>query len=473
MSEIGKRLDAGLPDPPEGMDERVLAALAAEPGGSRRRRPAVVLRATAAAAAVVGVIAVLPSTLDRTPTAAAVTIAPLSAACPDARAGNAIEVAAVWSGSEARTFARVLEQFSRRTGVKVVYRYETRNIPAKLRARVAAGCPPDVALIPQPGLLEEFAREGAIRPLDARTAALVRRSYGPTWRRLTTVGGRLYGVWFKASNKSLLWYRAGAVAQPPATWDGLQELLRKLAATDARPLAISGADGWTLTDLFENLYLQGEGRKRYDALTRHALPWTDASVVRTLTRLAQVLTDEKLVGERDALLRRTFETSVRDALGPGGPSAFIAEADFVRSFLHTEADDVAVVPFPQVRAGGPRSVVVGGDVAARFTRSRAASRLVRFLATPAAAAEWARAGGFTSPNNRVAADVYPDALTRVAAHHLTQAQVVRFDLSDLQPPEFGATVGQGMWQLFRDLADGAKPADIARQLEEARTVVGR
>jgi len=467
-----EQIAAGLPEPPEGMDARVLAALAAErPRRARVWRP-LHLRVAAGAAAVVLVLAALPSSLDRTDTAAAVPIAPLSASCPAKTHPGAIEVAAVWAGSEARTFARVLGQFSEQTGLKVVYRYETRNIPAKLRARVRAGCPPDVALIPQPGLLHEFAREGAVKPLDARTAALVRRDYGATWQRLGSVEGRAYGVWFKASNKSLLWYRSDAVARPPETWAELRSALAGLGARSQRPLAIGGADGWTLTDWFENLYLQIEGRARYDALTRHTLRWTDASVTRTLTKLADLLTDRAAVGPRDALLSRTFETAVRDALGPGGGSAFVSEGDFVRSFLGADPGDIAVAPFPQARAGAPRSVVVGGDVAARFSSSRAAARLLRFLASPAAAEQWARAGGFTSPNRRVGSDVYPDALTRVAANYLARAQVVRFDLSDLQPPAFGATAGQGMWELFRSLAAGAKPAEVAEQLEAARVSAG-
>ncbi|HEX6387911.1 MAG TPA: ABC transporter substrate-binding protein [Solirubrobacteraceae bacterium] len=463
--DFAERLEAGLPQPPDGMDERVLAALAADARPRRaawRRAWLRPVAAVAAAAVVLGLLAALPSSLDRIDSASAVPIAPLTATCPPKTENGAIEVAAVWNGSEARTFARVLGEFSRRTGVKVVYRYETRNIPAKLRARVRAGCPPDVALIPQPGLLYEFARQGAIKPLDAATAALVRRDYGPTWRQLASVDGRPYGVWFKASNKSLLWYRPDAVADPPATWDELGDV----------PLAVGGADGWTLTDLFENAYLQAAGRARYDALARHEIPWTDATVVRTLARLSRLFADPVAVGSREAMLGRTFEEAVRDALGRDATSAVFLEADFVRSFLGNGAADVAVAPFPQLRAGAPRAVVVGGDVAARFTSGRAAARLLRFLATPRAAAAWARAGGFTSPNRRVAPEVYPDALTRVAANHLARAEVVRFDLSDLQPPAFGATAGQGMWELFRSLAAGARPADVAAQLEAARRAAG-
>ncbi len=54
--------------------------------------------------------------------------------------------------------------------------------------------------------------------------------------------------------------------------------------------------------------------------------------------------------------------------------------------------------------------------------------------------------------------VYPDDITRKSAEALTSAEVFRFDLSDLQPAEFGATVGQGLFKLFQDFL--ANPDDI-------------
>jgi alpha-glucoside transport system substrate-binding protein len=111
---------------------------------------------------------------------------------------------------------------------------------------------------------------------------------------------------------------------------------------------------------------------------------------------------------------------------------------------------------------------VGGDVAVTFSGAAPAQRLMRFLATPAAAAPWARAGGFLSPNRAVRRSAYPDPLARRAAGALARAGTVRFDLSDLQPPAFGATAEQGMWAIFQDfLADPSDPDATARRLEAA------
>lgn len=91
-----------------------------------------------------------------------------------------------------------------------------------------------------------------------------------------------------------------------------------------------------------------------------------------------------------------------------------------------------------------------------------------YLATADAAAPWARAGGFLSPNRALDARMYRDPVTRRAAALLARTPTVRFDLSDLQPPAFGATAEQGMWSIFQDfLADPGDPERTARKLERA------
>jgi alpha-glucoside transport system substrate-binding protein len=93
---------------------------------------------------------------------------------------------------------------------------------------------------------------------------------------------------------------------------------------------------------------------------------------------------------------------------------------------------------------------------------------MRYLATAEAAVPWARAGGFLSPNRALAARTYRDPVTRQAAATLARTPIVRFDLSDLQPPAFGATAEQGMWSIFQDfLADPSDPERTARELERA------
>src|SRR5579875_2180074 len=119
--------------------------------------------------------------------------------------GHKLEVAAVWSGVEQRHFELVLRAFTRQTGVSVTYTSAGYSVPAFLAGRLAEGRPPDVAFLPQPGLLGRYAAEHRHVPLNDIVGSAVASNYGPAWRELGSVGGTLYGVWFKAANKSLIW----------------------------------------------------------------------------------------------------------------------------------------------------------------------------------------------------------------------------------------------------------------------------
>ena len=48
-----------------------------------------------------------------------------------------------------------------------------RNRGRLLAAPLAEGRPPDVAVLPQPGLLRRYAREGLLLPLDERVGEVV------------------------------------------------------------------------------------------------------------------------------------------------------------------------------------------------------------------------------------------------------------------------------------------------------------
>jgi len=50
----------------------------------------------------------------------------------------------------------------------------------------------------------------------------------------------------------------------------------------------------------------------------------------------------------------------------------------------------------------------------------------------------------------------PDPITRDFAQALSHSETLRFDLSDLQPPAFAATAGQGRWDMFQRYLSGAR-----------------
>src|SRR5689334_5409359 len=109
-----------------------------------------------------------------------------------------------WSGTEQSRFEAVLAGFHRATGANALYRSANGQVREVLDARLRAGNAPDVALLPQPGLIRSYARAGRLVPLDAGTRNAIEQHYAPVWQRLASADGRLYGVWFKAADKSLI-----------------------------------------------------------------------------------------------------------------------------------------------------------------------------------------------------------------------------------------------------------------------------
>ena len=219
--------------------------------------------------------------------------------------------------------------------------------------------------------------------------------------------------------------------------------------------SIGGADGWTLTDLFENIYLRTAGPDMYDQLATHEIPWTDQSVKDALAEMAKIVGDtDNIAGGTEGALQTDFPTSVTQVFADPPEAAQVIEGDFVAGEI-TDSTDAEpetgfnVFPFPTIGESG-NVVVGGGDTVIMFKDSPAAQALVEYLATPEAAQIWAERGGFASLDKDLDPSVYPDAITQATAGALAEAEAFRFDLSDLQPAEFGGTVGQGLFKLFQD-----------------------
>jgi alpha-glucoside transport system substrate-binding protein len=390
--------------------------------------------------------------------------------------GQKLEVAAVWSGVEQRHFESVLRAFTRQTGVSVTYTSAGYSVPAFLAARLAKGHPPDVAFLPQPGLLRRYATEHRLVPLDGLAGHVVTDNYSPGWRRLGSAGGRLYGVWFKAANKSLIWYNEGvferAGVAPPAGVDGLVSLARRFARSGMPAFSVGGQDGWTLADWFSNLYLRLAGPARYDLLAAHKIPWTDPSVIATLRLLARVLDPRVIAGGPERAVVTSYQQSVQQAFASRPAAAMVFEGDFAAGIIGgaTRAVvgvDAGVFPFPAIGQPGP-IVVAGGDAAVLMRRSAAGDAFIRYLASPQAAAIWAAAGGFISPNINLGLSVYPDAISRSIAASLLQAgDDFRFSLSDLTPAGFGGTEGRGMRKILRQFLVSQDVDGTSVELEQA------
>ena len=178
-------------------------------------------------------------------------------------AGQTLQVSATWSGAEQENFEAVLGVFEEQTGATVEYSSFGDNGATTLNTQVEGGNPPDVAVVGQPALLQQLATDGALVPLGDEAAANVADNYAQDWIDLGTVDGELYGVWFKAANKSTMWYNADiydeAGAAVPEDWDDFLAQLQLVSDAGYYGISIGADVGWPLTDWFENVYLRTAG----------------------------------------------------------------------------------------------------------------------------------------------------------------------------------------------------------------------
>jgi alpha-glucoside transport system substrate-binding protein len=376
-----------------------------------------------------------------------------------------LSMVGIWSGPEQKNFQLVLDGFKKKfPGVSVKYTSAGDNTPTVLSTAIAGGNPPDLAAVGQPGLVKQFAGRKAIKPIDF-VKPVMSENYAPSWVTLGTYSGHLYGMVFKGANKSTIWYSVQAFKnagiQPPKTWTALLAAAKTLRASGTPAYSIAGADGWTLTDLMENLYLRQAGAAKYDALATHKIKWTDPSVKTTLKSMAQIFGDTgNIFGGTTGALQTDFPTSVNNVFSIPPKAAMVMEGDFVPGASTQKSKPLTnynQFPFPQVGTSAP-SVVGGGDTVVMFKDTPASRALVTYLASPEAATIWAKKGGFSSPNKGVAASSYSDAVTRATATALASAKIFRFDMSDLQPAAFGGTAGQGEWKILQDFLKS--PTDV-------------
>ena len=387
---------------------------------------------------------------------------------------GSVSVMSTWSGPEQRTFEAVIDGFTEQNpDVDVRYDSAGDALPTVLSTAVEGGNPPTIAVLAQPGLIQGYADREAIKPLDF-AEDVISENFGESVVETGRFNDQLYSFLFKADNKSTVWYNVQAFddagVEPAETWEDFLAAAETLKASGIPAYSLGGAEGWTLTDLFENIYLRTAGIDMYNQLSRHEIKWTDQSVKDALTEMAKVVGDtDNIVGGTEGALQSDFATSVSNVFAESPKGAMVIESTAVPTVVESPLEPETgynVFTFPSIN-DSPPSVVGSGDLVIMFEDTPAARAFVEYLASPEAA-EIAARGGFASANQNLDPAVYPDELTRQTAGAIAEAEQFVFDLSDLQPSEFGSTEGQGLWKLFQDFV--ANPDDIdgiTQQMERA------
>jgi alpha-glucoside transport system substrate-binding protein len=390
--------------------------------------------------------------------------------------GGKISILATWVDTEEENFKAMIQPWVDANNVEVEYE-GNRDLATILTTRLEGNDPPDVAGIPNPGAMAEFARNGDVLPLDdVVDVGAMADNYNQGWIDAGTVDGKFVGIFIKVAVKGLIWYNPEAFTagsyEVPTDWASFDALVEKIKDDGTTPWGVgleSGGDsGWPGTDWIEDLVLRQSGPEVYDKWVAGTLKWSSPEIKKAFEAFGKWAADPAYVfGGPNTALSTAFGNGA-DCLLSDPPGCYLHhQADFMSSFLTTNFPDTAVAgetydffPMPGDAFNG---ATASGDLFGMFKDTPQARSLIQYLITPEAQAIWVGKGGATTANSAVSLDAYPDDTSKAIAEGLNAAEVVRYDAGDLMPAQmsrafFGAILDyvqnpDNLDQILADLDD--------------------
>ena len=321
---------------------------------------------------------------------------------------------------------------------------------AQLKVRIDGGNAPDIAIIPQPGLMTTLANEGALVDLGQEQADWVGEHFISGWKELGEVDGTFYGSPFGANVKSLVWYNPQMFAEKgyeiPQTWDELLALSDQIVADGGTPWCVGaesgGATGWVITDWFEDLMLRINGPEVYDQWVAHEIPFNDPQVLAVAEAAGSILKNpDYIYGGVESIATTAFQES---GLGILDGSCYLhRQASFYGNNFPegTELGPEGVADafyFPVAKEGDPKVMLGGGELLSATNDRPVVMDAIRFMSSADYANARAAEGNWISANKDYDLNNIPNELDKQFADLLVSSDVFRFDGSDMMPGAVGA-----------------------------------
>lgn len=362
-----------------------------------------------------------------------------------------VNVFGAFVDEEARRFEEAIKPFEEQTGIDVIYE-GSKDFETLISVRVEGGNPPDIAGLPQPGLMANFASQGKLVPMWDSLAATVDANYAPVWKDLGSYNGVPYGVFHRVNAKSFVWYPKKAWEKAgyevPTTWNEMIALMDKMVANGHAPWSVGieagGATGWVGTDWVEDIMLRTVGPDVYDQWVNHEIPFNAPEVKEAFEILGDIWLNPKYVyGGTNTILTMSYTDSPRSMFDNPPKSWMHRQGNFVTGFLQDNIqanleEEVGVFPLPSINEEFGIPVLGGGDQFVVFNDRPEVRQFMEFLATWESGELWAKTGGALFPYLNQDLDAYPNEIERSLAEALVNAKVFRFDASDLMPGQVGA-----------------------------------
>lgn len=389
---------------------------------------------------------------------AIVAMAVLAAGCGgsnnEAEADSVVRIFGPYRGVEADLFVAGFDDWADEQGIDIRYTGSSTFIDDLRYQVLEIAVPPDIALIPQPGVVRSMVQLDRAVPIPAETEAAVAGNYEPSILDLGRIDGVLVGLPYRTSAKSLVWYRPDVFAanghEIPDSLEDLERLVDEIADLGLTPwcmgIEAGGATGWVATDWVEDLILRQWGEAVYADWIAGTVPFGDPRIAQSFATFRSLVLEPGRVAGGIAEVLSTSTQGADDLLFTDPPGCVLYR-QFSTAFGWmppgtTLGSDVDFFAFP----GDPTttaSMIAGLDLAVAFDDRPEVRAVLERLANPAAVARWAAEGSFVSPLRIPEPTTFYSPEDLRFAKELFEAEQLLPDGSDSMPGSIGTTLFWG------------------------------
>ncbi len=402
----------------------------------------------------------------------------------DSGDSKTVQISGGITGSEADNLQKSFDQFTKDTGIKVVYTGD-KGFEGNIVTKVAGGSAPDIAIVPQPGLLASLVGTGEVKEGTKEVSDNVDKYWAPAWKDYGSVDGTFYAAPMLANVKGYVYYSPKSFqewgVEVPKTWDDLLTLTKTIQEkTGTAPwcagFSSGDASGWPGTDWVEDLVLRQAGADVYDSWAAGDTPFTDPDIEAAFDSVGEILLDPNYVNAGFGDVKSINSTAFGDVAAKiaDGSCALTHQASFLTANLLTvkTADgaepniapdgDVYAFVLPGINEGD-QSVEGGGEFVTAFSDDDNTQKVLEYMSTPEFADARVSLGGAISANTGADPSLASSQFLTEAMELLQDpATTFRFDASDLMP----ASVGSGsFWRGMVDWIDGKPTPQVLADIQ--------
>lgn len=393
--------------------------------------------------------------------------------------GTTVTINASIISPESDQYIASWKQFETCTGITISYD-GSNDFESQLPIKVQGGTAPDLAFIPQPGLLQKMVATGkVVKPPQAVVDNMA--NWNPQWKAYGTVDGTFYAAPMSSNLKSLVWYSPKAFAAKgytvPTTWDEMMALSDKIAATGVKPwcggIGSGTATGWPATDWLEEIVMRQSGPDVYDKWISHEVKFDSPEITKAMDTLNGWMRNPKYVnggfGNVQTIASTTFQNAGLPILK--GQCYMLQQASFYAAQWPAGTKvgpdgDVFAFYEPAMGTEFGKPVEGGGEFVTAFSDRPEVQAVQSYLSST----DWingkVKLGNWVTANKAIDSSNFQTPIEKLSWTILTDPSATfRFDASDMMP----AAVGSGAeWtQMTAWFASNKDTSSVLKAIDSA------